>query len=157
MQLSDLQYLMEQLGPANSDVLLVVQESDDRWQVELEGDVALQISWQAQRGCVIVSCGLGCPSFAEREQVYALLLNANLLLTGISGVRHALSQPDQEIILIGEYMMSSPSAAVFYQHLGEFVHLALKYAALVAQPSQAGVALPMPALAHDASAGFQRV
>ncbi len=156
MQLADLQYLMAQLGPANSDVLLVVQHQDECWQVELDGDLSLQISWQAQRGSVIVSCGLGYPLCAERECVYALLLNENLVLAGISGVRLALSKPDQEVMLIGEYFMGSPSADGFYQHLSEFIHLALRYATLIAQPSQADASAPVSFIAQHAPLDYQR-
>ncbi|MEO0319106.1 MAG: hypothetical protein RL404_2783, partial [Pseudomonadota bacterium] len=106
---------------------------------------------------VIFSCSLGCPTVVEREQVYALLLNANLLLTGISGARMALSQPDDEVMLIGEYPMRSPSTEAMRQMLHEFLSLALKYADLIASPSCLGFAEPMPALPGDAVAGAQRV
>jgi len=156
MQLADLQYLMAQLGPENSDVLLVVQQSDECWEVELEGELSLQISWQAQRSSVIVSCGLGYPACAERESVYALLLNENLVLAGLSGVRLALSKPDQEVMLIGECFLSSNSAPGLYQHLAEFIHLALRYAALIAQPSQTDAPAPVPLIAQHASLDYQR-
>ncbi len=157
MQLSDLQYLMAQLGPATSDILLIVQHSDDQWQIEFEEDLSLHVSWHQQRQSVIFSCSLGCPTVVEREQVYALLLNANLLLTGISGARMALSQPDDEVMLIGEYPMRSPSTEAMRQMLHEFLSLALKYADLIASPSCLGFAEPMPALPGDAVAGAQRV
>ncbi len=156
MELADLQYLMTQLGPENSDVLLVVQHEDGSWQVELDAELSLQISWQAQRGGVIVSCGLGYPACAERDGVYALLLHENLVLAGISGARLALSKPDQEVMLIGEYFMSSASAPRFYQHLAEFIHLALRYAELIALPSQAAVPGSLPFIAQHPSPDYQR-
>ena len=156
MQLSDLQYLMDQLGPASSDILLIAQQSEDRWQVELEGDLSLQASWQPQRCCVAFSCGLGYPAFGERERVYALLLHANLVLTGISSARLALSQPDEEIILIGEYMTSHPSIAGLQQHLSEFLHIALRYADLIANPAQSVTPL-QPLATRDAVSGYSRV
>ncbi|MEO0316793.1 MAG: hypothetical protein RL404_470, partial [Pseudomonadota bacterium] len=52
MQLSDLQYLMAQLGPATSDILLIVQHSDDQWQIEFEEDLSLHVSWHQQRQSV---------------------------------------------------------------------------------------------------------
>lgn len=156
VQLSDLQYLMGQLGPASPDIHLIVQQSDDRWQVEFEGGLSLHASWQAQRSCVIFSCGLGCPATVEREPVYALLLNANLVLTGISGARLALSQPDEEVLLIGEYTMSHPSVESLQQHLSEFLHVAVKYAALIAKPSE-GSLMPPSGKPHEAASGYQRV
>jgi hypothetical protein len=157
MQLSDLQYLMGQLGPVTSDILLIIQQSDDQWQVVFEDDLSLHVSWQQQRQCIIFSCGLGYATKVAREQVYALLLNANLLLAGISGARLALSQPDDEVMLVGEYPMSSPSTEVMHQILREFLGLALKYADLIASPSPVESLTLLPALQGDVSGHMQRV
>lgn len=157
MQLSDLQYLMGQLGPMTSDILLIVQQSDDQWNVVFEEDMSLHVSWQQQRQCIIFSCGLGCATKVVREQVYALLLNANLLLAGISGARLALSQPDDEVVLIGEYPTSSPSTEFMHQILREFLGLALKYAELIASPLSVESLTLFPAQQRDVSGHVQRV
>ncbi len=157
MQLSDLQYLMSQLGPSTADILLIIQHSDDQWEVEFEEDLSLNVSWQQNSQSVIFSCGLGCATMIERERVYALLLNANLLLAGISGARLALSQPDEEVMLIGEYPMTSPSLDAMHLILREFMNLALKYAELIETPAQANSAAPAPFITLGAIQGSQRV
>lgn len=157
MQLSELQYLMGQLGPATSDILRIVQHNEDQWQVELDAGLSLQIVWQPNKSCVIFSCSLGSVTLTEREQVYSRLLNANLQLTGLSDARLALSEPDQEVMLIGEYAISASSMDPIQQALREFLHLAMKYAELIACPSQAEVPMPLPLVTTGAGLGVQRV
>ncbi len=157
MQLSDLQYLMGQLGPATADIQLVVQLTEDCWQVELDGGLSLQIGWQEQRGCMLFSCGLGSSTLVEREKIYPLLLNANLLLAGISGARLALSQPGEEVMLIGEYWMNLPSLDGLHQYLNEFLHLALKYAEQVVSPPTATPEGLISFAVPDTGPGLQRV
>ena len=147
---------MGQLGPATSDILLIAQQNDDQWQIEFDEGLSLHVSWHPQKYCVIFSCGLGYATVIERERVYALLLNANLLLTGISGARLALSQPDEEVMLIGEYPLHSPSVEAMQRSLREFLLLALKYAEMIAIPTRSEASVSAVLLQHDASLGMQR-
>ena len=72
VQLSDLQYLMGQLGPASPDIHLIVQQSDDRWQVEFEGGLSLHASWRARLSChrgarASLCAAAECESGADRD------------------------------------------------------------------------------------------
>ena len=157
MQLSDLQYLMSQLGPASSAIQFIVQQDDNQWQIALDDGTSLQVSWQAERRCATFSCGIGQVMSDERENIYALLLRANLLLSADSSARLALSRPDDEVMLIGEYSMSIPSLDVLQQQISTFLQRAVTYAEMIARPWQAhdGELMPVPTR-HDAQ-GYQRV
>lgn len=45
--LSDLQYLIQQLGPMTPEIVTIIQQDEYRWQVELDGGVLVQLRWEA--------------------------------------------------------------------------------------------------------------
>lgn len=59
--LSDLQYLMQQLGPAMPEIATIIQEDIDSWQVELDEALSLQLRWQEQPPRVRMRCVIGRP------------------------------------------------------------------------------------------------
>lgn len=151
MGLSNLQYLMHQLGPATPEIVAIIQDHIDSWQVEFDEGVSLQLSWQEKPPRVVMSCSLGSPEDRVREQVYASLLNANLLLTGMADVKIALSHPDNDVMLIGEYELGTASLAALQDSLAEFLRLAGRFAMMVAGSEDASLQQKdrLPAEAHD--------
>lgn len=103
LKLSDLQYLMHQLGPAMPEITTIVQQAIDSWMVEFDEGVSLQLAWEQRAMQVLLKCALGQPDEGAREEIYAALLSANLLLTGVADVKLGLSHVDDDVVLIGEY------------------------------------------------------
>ncbi len=132
MNLSDLQYLMHQLGPATPEITTIVQESIDCWMVEFDEGVSLQLAWDERSHRVRMKCAIGQPDETAREAIYASLLNANLQLTGITDVKLALSDNDQEVMLIGEYDIGDTSLTALRKQLAEFLDVAGKFSLWIA-------------------------
>ncbi len=59
--LSDLQYLMQQLGPAMPEITTIIQEDRDSWQVELDEALSLQLCWQEQPPRIRMRCAIARP------------------------------------------------------------------------------------------------
>lgn len=149
--MSDLQYLMHQLGPATPEIITIIQDDIDSWQIEFDEGVSLQVGWQPLPPRVLMSCAIGRATDAARERVYASLLNANLLLTGMASVKLALSQPEDDVMLIGEYELASASMAGLQSSLSEFLNFAAKFSTMIASVSAEDRpgGLAYPASMHD--------
>ena len=130
--MSDLQYLMHQLGPATPDITAIVQESIDCWMIEFDEGVSLQIAWDQRSARVLMKCAIGQPDESVREEIYALLLNANLQLTGVADVKLALSDIDEDVVLIGEYDLDDASIEGLRRQLSEFLGFAEKFSQMIA-------------------------
>lgn len=149
--LSDLQYLMHQLGPMMPEIVTIVQEDIDSWQVELDEGVSLQLGWQEQPPRLLMSCAIGRPDEAMREKVYASLLNANYLLTGITTLKLALSDPGEDVVLIGEYEAGEGSIDALQRLIVEFLRSAARFSRMVAV-SQPDASANYPSLPEDVNA-----
>lgn len=151
MGLSDLQYLMHQLGPATPEITTIIQEDIDSWQVEFDEGVSLQIGWRSSPPRVLMSCAIGRADDAARERVYASLLNANLLLTGVADVKLALSSPEEDVMLVGDYELASASLDELQASLSEFLRFAARFSTMVSEmPVKEPPSKPIsPAAMHD--------
>ncbi len=129
--LADLQYLMHQLGPVIPEIVTIIQDDIDSWQLEFDEEVSVQLSWQEQPPRLLMSCAIGRPDDAEREAVYASLLNANLLLTGVAALKLGLSEPDRDVMLIGEYESSDGSLDALRTLVIEFLDFAARFSQMV--------------------------
>ena len=132
MKLSDLQYLMHQLGPATPEIACIVQESIDSWMVEFDEGVAMQVAWDERSGHALMQCAIGQPDDGSREDIYRSLLNANLLLTGVADVKLALSDVDGDVMLIGAYELGNEPVDGLRQRLSEFLGFAEKFSQMIA-------------------------
>lgn len=133
MTLSDLQILMHQLGPATPEIISIIQDDIDSWMVEFDEAVSLQIAWDERSMRVLMKCGLGQPYESTREEIYRLLLNANLLLTGVADVKLALSDVDDDVMLIGEYALQEPTLEALQQRLSDYLSFAEKFSTMIAK------------------------
>ncbi len=132
MKLSDLQYLMHQLGPATPEIITIVQESIDSWMVEFDEGVALQVAWEERSGRALMKCAIGQPDEGAREEIYRSLLNANLQLTGVADVKLGLSDVDEDVMLIGEYEIGEEPVEGLRKHLSEFLGYAESFSQMIA-------------------------
>ncbi|MCM0045695.1 MAG: type III secretion system chaperone [Burkholderiaceae bacterium] len=132
MTLPDLQYLVHQLGPATPQITTVIQEAIDSWMIEFDDGVSMQIAWDARSSRVLMKCAIGQPDEGTRESVYASLLGANLLLTGVADIKLALGETDDDVMLIGEYELMEATVDGLQHRLSEFLGYAGKFAQLIA-------------------------
>lgn len=134
LKLSDLQYLMHQLGPAMPEITTIVQQAIDSWMVEFDEGVSLQLAWEQRAMQVLLKCALGQPDEGAREEIYAALLSANLLLTGVADVKLGLSHVDDDVVLIDEYALEDASIDTLSRHLSDFLTYAGKFSEMIARP-----------------------
>lgn len=132
LTLPDLQHLVHQLGPATPEITIIVQEAIDCWSVEFDEGVAMQMAWDERSGRVLMQCALGQPAEGAREALYAVLLNANLQLTGVADVKLALGDAEEDVMLIGEFDLEEATVDRLRQRLSEFLDFAGKFSQMVA-------------------------
>lgn len=130
--LSDLQYLIHQLGPATPEITTIIQEAIDNWMVEFDEGVSMQITRDERSGHVLMTCAIGQPDDGARESVYAALLGANLLLTGVADVKLALGDADDDVRLIGEYDLREATVDGLRNCLFDFLGYAGKFSQMIA-------------------------
>jgi hypothetical protein len=130
-----MQYLMHQLGPATPEIVTISQQDIDNWLVEFDEGVSIDLSWQDAPARILMCCSLGQPEETDRENIYASLLGANFLLTGVASVKLALSQPENDVMLIGEYEPGDASLASLQKNIVEFLQYAGRYSHLVVDPA----------------------
>ncbi len=147
--LSDMQYLMHQLGPATPEILTITQQDIDSWLVEFDEGVSIDLSWQDAPARILICCSLGQAEESLRQNVYASLLSANLLLTGVASVKLALSQPEDEVMLIGEYEPGEASLGNLQKNIVEFLHYAGRFSHLVVDPASANSEEPYESQAFE--------
>ena len=133
-QLSDLQHLIRQLGPSLPEISTIIEEDLDSWQINFDTGLALQISWQETPARVLLCCAIGKPDENQREKIFARLLNMNLLLQGVANVKLALSSPDDDVILIGEFASNSMTLKTLQEEIAEYLRFAARFSGLINEP-----------------------
>ena len=137
-QLSDLQYLIRQLGPSLPEISTIIEEDLDEWQIIFDSGLLLQISWQETPARVLLYCAIGTPVESQREKIFARLLNMNLLLQGVANLKLALSSPEDDVILIGEIDPAVISLEVLKEEITEYLGYAARFSELINEPETAG-------------------
>ncbi len=147
--LSELQHLMHQLGPAIPEIVIILQDDIDSWQLDFDDDVSMRIDWHEEPAQIVMSCAIGKAEANAREPVYAALLEANLQLTGVARVKLALG-PEDDVMLIGECDLADATVEALRDKVAEFLEIAAKFSYLVAVSGVAGDEHPAPTdLSHN--------
>ena len=133
MQLADLQYLMHQIGPTMPEILTIVQEESDRWELTFEDELSVQISWQEEPTRVLFNCAVGEVPRDLRESVYARLLLANALPQERLDLRFALDFPDEQVLVIGELNEPDLSLETLQDKLQAFLVCAIEALVFIAE------------------------
>ncbi len=133
MQLADLQYLMHQLGPTMSEILMIVQEESDCWDLTFEDELSVQVAWQEEPTRVLFSCAVGEVPEDLREPVYARLLFANALPQERLDLRFALDFSDEQVLLIGELNETDLSLDTLRDELQNFLVCAIEASVFIAE------------------------
>ena len=137
-QLSDLQYLIRQLGPSLPEISTIIEEDLDEWQIIFDSGLLLQISWQETPARMLLYCTIGKPDETQREKIFARLLNMNLLLQGVANLKLALSSPEDDVILIGELVSDSMTLETLKQEITDYLRFAARFSELINEPETAG-------------------
>ncbi len=131
--LSDLQLLMHQLGPATPGIDAIVEDDIESWEVQLDDGATLCIAFQCEPAEAVFSCLLG-PAPAQRQtEIYAAMLCANLHYQGVAPIKFALNHPAGELMLIATYPLSGMSLDSLQKNLRSFHTYARHFAEQVAQ------------------------
>lgn len=133
-QLSDLQYLIRQLGPSLPEISTIIEEDLDSWQINFDTGLSLQISWQENPARVLLCCAIGKPVEGQREKIFARLLNMNLLLQGVANLKLALNSPEDDVILIGELESTSLKLEMLQAEIAEYLRFAARFSELINEP-----------------------
>ncbi len=133
MQLSELQHLMQQLGPSMPEISVILQEEIDCWQLVFDEDVVLQVGWQSEPPRVVFSCSVGEVDDADRDRVFSRLLLANSLPATALGVKFALGHPDEQVLVIAEFEASCLSLDSLGELLREFILQAEQVSAFISE------------------------
>ncbi len=132
LPLSDLQYLMHQLGPAMPEILTVFQMESDCWELTFEGDISVEVGWQDQPPRVLFNCSVGEVPEDLREPVYARLLVANALPPDRLNLRFALNFTDEQVLVLGELDETDLSLESLCSELDEFLKCAVMISSFMA-------------------------
>lgn len=92
--IDNLNALLNELGPAASEVTLIEQISPTQWLIALddfESAIALRIDQDT--GVITLACELGRPQESEQFRIYEALLTYNGLAELHGGIRMALRGP----------------------------------------------------------------
>ncbi len=141
--LSELQYLMHQIGPSIPEIAAILQEDIDGWQIEFDDGVSMRIDWHEEPAQIVMSCAIGRADANAREPVYAALLEAKLQLTGVARVTLALG-PDDDVMLIGECELADATVEALRDKVAEFLEIAAKFSLLVTGTGEAVADDPAP-------------
>ncbi len=137
MHLSDLQYLMHQLGPAMPEILTIIQHESDRWELAFDEEVTVEVGWQEKPPRTLLSCAIGEVPENLCEPVYARLLIANSLPSERLSLRFALDFPDERVLLLGELVEDHASLDTLRSDLASFVQCAVAMASFIAESAAA--------------------
>lgn len=119
MRLSDLQYLMHRLGPATPEIAAIVQDAMDRWMLEFDDGMSMQVAWDEQSKRVLMECALSRSNESAQESI-------GELMTGTNAMALALRDFGDELMLVGECDIGAASVDGLSQRLSEFLACAEK-------------------------------
>ena len=102
MTIDQVNALLNQLGPVLDPLAIEASEAHQSWGIALEDDVNVLVQFDAQKGCLLLSCELGAPSDGDRTGLYELLLQTNYHWDATGGLRLALNAPGGEVVLAYE-------------------------------------------------------
>lgn len=98
-----------------------------------------------------MSCELALSSEAHRLAIYTAMLNFNLLYQGVAPLKVALSSPDGNLLLIGQYQLSEHSLPILQQLMQQFLLAAQHVTEQVALHEQQAV---LPEMSSQQSPQF---
>jgi len=143
--LERMQIMMEEIGPAMSEIEAVIQSEGKNWAVQFEDQSIVMLEWAESPDRVVLTAMLGVPSEAMQLSVYETLLCYNLLWKDTGGVKMALSGPGGELVLLYELFASNLNRNELQTVLINFVSISQVWSVYVTgEGEQPASNLPSP-------------
>jgi hypothetical protein len=143
--LERMQIMMEEIGPAMSEIEAVIQSEEKNWAVQFEDQSIVMLEWAESPDRVVLTAMLGVPSEAMQLSVYETLLCYNLLWKDTGGVKMALSGPGGELVLLYELFASNLNRNELQTVLINFVSISQVWSVYVTgEGEQPASNLPSP-------------
>ncbi|MGB4344785.1 MAG: type III secretion system chaperone [Burkholderiaceae bacterium] len=150
-KLSIAQTLIHQLGPFDEAIASIVQDEIDSWTIFFNNGQAIHLQFEPEPTQWLMSCELALSSEAHRLAIYTAMLNFNLLYQGVAPLKVALSSPDGNLLLIGQYQLSEHSLPILQQLMQQFLLAAQHVTEQVALHEQQAV---LPEMSSQQSPQF---
>lgn len=129
--LEQVQQLIEELGPATSEVAAVQQSDEASWEAAFADDTIVQIEFDEGRQTLVFTADLGpLPS----EQQAASLMNLmifNGAWTATGGLRMGLDAPDGHVLLMFDLSAAALSLQTLQDYLSAFANHASTWQAVI--------------------------
>lgn len=142
--LERMQIMMEEIGPAMSEIEAVIQSEEKNWAIQFEDQSIAMLEWAEKPDRVVLSAMLGIPSESMQLSVYETLLCYNLLWKDTGGVKMALAGPSGELMLLYELYAGDLSINELQTVLTNFVSIAQVWTLYVTGEGEQSVSLPDP-------------
>ncbi len=143
--LERMQIMMEEIGPAMSEIEAVIQSEEKNWAVQFEDQSIVMLEWAESPDRVVLTAMLGVPSETMQLSVYETLLCYNLLWKDTGGVKMALSGPSGELVLLYELFASNLNRNELQTVLINFVSISQVWSVYVTgEGEQPASNLPSP-------------
>jgi hypothetical protein len=143
--LERMQIMMEEIGPAMSEIEAVIQSEEKNWAIQFEDQSIVMLEWAENPDRVVLTAMLGVPSETMQLSVYETLLCYNLLWKDTGGVKMALSGPGGELVLLYELFASNLNRNELQTVLINFVSISQVWSVYVTgEGEQPASNLPSP-------------
>ena len=143
--LERMQIMMEEIGPAMSEIEAVIQSEEKNWAIQFEDQSIVMLEWAESPDRVVLTAMLGVPSETMQLSVYETLLCYNLLWKDTGGVKMALSGPSGELVLLYELFASNLNRNELQTVLINFVSISQVWSVYVTgEGEQPASNLPSP-------------
>jgi Tir chaperone protein (CesT) family len=143
--LERIQIMMEEIGPAMSEIEAVIQSEEKNWAIQFEDQSIVMLEWAENPDRVVLTAMLGVPSETMQLSVYETLLCYNLLWKDTGGVKMALSGPGGELVLLYELFASNLNRNELQTVLINFVSISQVWSVYVTgEGEQPASNLPSP-------------
>jgi len=130
--LSQVQVLMQDLGPAMSDIDCIIQQESGQWRIHLTDGLVIDISYCSHPARLMLSAMIGTPDAQSLNEVHITMLCANLIFAEDHSLRVALTHPGGDLMLISEWMLELCLLAEFRDVLLQHADRARYFSDLVA-------------------------
>lgn len=129
--LEQVQQLIEELGPATSEVEAVQQSDEAAWEAAFANDLIVQIEFDEGRQTVVFTADLG--PLPSEHQVASLmnLMIFNGAWTATGGLRMGLDAPDGHVLLMFDLSAAALSLQTLQDYLSAFANHASTWQAVI--------------------------
>ncbi len=137
-----IQKLMEELGPAHSDIDAIVQTEEPSWALQFSDETVVIIEPSEEPSRMILSTELGSATDSMELPIYETLLCYNFMWRETGGVKIGLAGPKGELIMSSELCLEDLILINLQEAIDNFVSIARSWRTYVTGNMQSAPALP---------------